>query len=144
MKFTAITSLIALCASVATAQETTNPVAPPNAGVAIIAPLLNSTVPAGTNYTIRWTLLDPNATTIERITLMNGNPLFLNTVLPNILTNGSINASDLAYNWTVPTNLTAGTDYALALLGNNTFTTYSPFFTITNATTNSTTNATTY
>lgn len=40
MKFTAITSIVALCLSAVTAQDTTT-AAPPNAGIAIIDPLLN-------------------------------------------------------------------------------------------------------
>lgn len=57
-------------------------------------------------------ILDPNATTIEAISLMNGSATALTLVTSNILTNGSIPVSSLAYNWTVPTNLTlaAGND----------------------------------
>lgn len=60
-------------------------------------------------FTLR-SVTDVNATTIESIALMQGNPLFLTTVIPNILTNGSIPVSDLGYNWTVPTTLPPSTD----------------------------------
>lgn len=75
---------------------------------------VQSTAYAGSNYTITWTILDPNATTIEAISLMNGNAAALTLINANILTNGSIPVSDLQYNWTIPANLTSGQDCKLS------------------------------
>jgi hypothetical protein len=108
--------------------------------------------------------LDPNATTIEAISLMNGNAAALTLITANILTNGSIPVSDLQYNWTIPANLTSGQDCKLSnsllfeegniinrlhfftvdvltMRGNNSYVTYSSFFSIVNN--NTTTNNTT-
>ncbi|CEP15189.1 hypothetical protein [Parasitella parasitica] len=132
MKFyTAILYFSCLIASVLGQTSTTTP-APLNAGVAITNPVLNATAYAGSNYTISWTILDPNATTIETISLMDGNAAALTLVIHNILTNGSIPVSDLHYNWTIPANLTSRQDYALAMRGNNSYVTYSSFFSIIN------------
>ncbi|KAG2209465.1 uncharacterized protein EV154DRAFT_599147 [Mucor mucedo] len=122
MKF-AFTILLALCLFAMTLAQST-------AGIATTAPLLNATVALGSNYTIQWSVTDVNATTIESISLMQGNPLYLSVVIANILTNGSIPVSDLGYNWTVPTTLPPSTDYAFSFFGNNSGITYSPFFTL--------------
>ncbi|KAI7904952.1 uncharacterized protein BX663DRAFT_501133 [Cokeromyces recurvatus] len=106
--------------------------APVNAGVAINIPTLNQTVYAGSNLTITWTILDANATTINAISLMDGDALNLNWVIHNILTNGPIQVSDRKYVWTVPTNLTTRNDYVIAMRGNNSYYTYSDYFTIIN------------
>ncbi|KAF1799191.1 hypothetical protein V8B55DRAFT_1518716 [Mucor lusitanicus] len=131
MKFSAVIVYLSCLIALVFGQTTTTP-APLNAGVAITNPVLNSTAYAGSNYTITWTVLDPNATTIEAISLMNGNAAALTLVFPNLLTNGSIPVSDLQYNWTIPANLTTREDYVLTMRGNNSYVTYSSYFSIVN------------
>ncbi|RCH90220.1 hypothetical protein CU098_008154 [Rhizopus stolonifer] len=104
--------------------------APLNAGVAISNPILGNTVTAGSNYTISWTVLDENATTIESIGLWKGNSAYLTPVILNFLTNGSIPVQPPYYNWQVPANLTSESDYVLTMVGNNSYTTYSSYFAI--------------
>ncbi|CEI90617.1 hypothetical protein RMCBS344292_07048 [Rhizopus microsporus] len=103
--------------------------APLNAGVAITSPVLNG----GSNFTISWSILNKNATRIEKIGLWKGNAAYLTPVILNILKNGSIPVNPPTYNWTVPTNLTSESDYVLTIVGNNSYTSYSPYFTIKNA-----------
>ncbi|KAI9480420.1 MAG: hypothetical protein EXX96DRAFT_562530 [Benjaminiella poitrasii] len=102
------------------------------AGIAINSPILNETVYGGSNLTITWTITDENATTIDTISLMDGNSLALDLVIYNILTNGPVNVSDQEYIWTVPTNLSSREDYVLSMRGNNSYYTYSDYFTIIN------------
>ncbi|GAN01117.1 hypothetical protein MAM1_0004d00548 [Mucor ambiguus] len=131
MKFSAVIVYLSCLIALVFGQTTTTP-APLNAGVAITNPVLNSTAYAGSNFTITWTVLDPNATTIEAISLMNGNAAALTLVFPNLLINGSIPVSDLQYNWTIPANLTTREDYVLTMRGNNSYVTYSSYFSIVN------------
>ncbi|CAO3661453.1 hypothetical protein G6F70_001147 [Rhizopus microsporus] len=107
--------------------------APLNAGVAITSPVLNTVVKGGSNFTISWSILNKNATRIEKIGLWKGNAAYLTPVILNILKNGSIPVNPPTYNWTVPTNLTSESDYVLTIVGNNSYTSYSPYFTIKNA-----------
>ncbi|KAG2195718.1 hypothetical protein INT46_001172 [Mucor plumbeus] len=141
MKFSTLILYFSCLIALVFGQTTTTTAAPLNAGVAITNPVLNSTAYTGSNYTITWTVLDPNATSIEAISLMNGNAAALTLITANILTNGSIPVSDLQYNWTIPANLTSGQDYVLTMRGNNSYVTYSSFFSIVNN--NTTTNTTT-
>ncbi|KAG1144855.1 hypothetical protein G6F37_005924 [Rhizopus arrhizus] len=106
--------------------------APLNAGVAITSPVLSTEIKGGSNFTIAWTVLDKNATTIEKIGLWKGNAAYLTPVIVNILTNGSIPVQPPQYVWQVPTNLTTESDYVLTVVGNNSYTSYSSYFGIKN------------
>lgn len=70
-------------------------------------------VKGGSNFTISWSILNKNATRIEKIGLWKGNAAYLTPVILNILKNGSIPVNPPTYNWTVPTNLTSESDCKL-------------------------------
>ncbi|KAI8970440.1 hypothetical protein BDF20DRAFT_838798 [Mycotypha africana] len=108
-----------------------------NAGIAITNPVINSTVPAGSNLTIEWTVLDANSSDIKFIRLMDGDSVALNTVIPNILeNNNTILVNATRYTWAVPSNLTTRNDYVIAMLGDGPFATYSGYFSIVQETNN--------
>ncbi|KAI8066080.1 hypothetical protein BDF21DRAFT_427024 [Thamnidium elegans] len=124
MKF-ALVSLLALCISTVTFAQN-----PTDAGVASTSPPLGAVVPRGSEYTIRWAVTDQTATFIDAINLMKGVATALDLIIPNILANGSVPVSDLSYNWTIPAELAPGSDYALRFVGNNSGTSYTPYFSI--------------
>ncbi|KAI9363780.1 hypothetical protein BD770DRAFT_380440 [Pilaira anomala] len=124
MKFSFVSFLILCISTITFAQD------PSDAGIASSRPLLNSVVALGSTLQIHWVVTNPNATTIEAISLLKGDPNALTLIIPNILTNGSVPVTDLGYNWTVPVDLTPAADYAFSFTGNNSGVTYSPFFTL--------------
>ncbi|GAA5804585.1 hypothetical protein HPULCUR_010086 [Helicostylum pulchrum] len=124
MKF-ALVSFLTLCVSVVTFAQN-----PMNAGIASTHPPLNSVVARSFEYTIRWGITDENAKFIDTISVIKGEALALDVIIPNILTNASIAISDLSYNWTIPATLTPGADYSLRFIGDNSDTTYPPYFSI--------------
>ncbi|KAI8333029.1 hypothetical protein BC941DRAFT_434917 [Chlamydoabsidia padenii] len=80
--------------------------------VTITAPLANATYTAGQKLVISW--IDPQVDTITQIQLYHGNPNALQP-LAVIATNVPANTGNNTYVWDIPSNITAGNDYAFIL-----------------------------
>ncbi|KAI8327128.1 hypothetical protein EDC96DRAFT_532697 [Choanephora cucurbitarum] len=135
MKFVSVLSFAPIFAALVSAaptpaSSTLTTAANENAGLAITNPIQSTSAIMGTTFNIKWTQTDPTATKIQSIALMAGDSSALVTIIPNVLNIQSIDISSAGYNWTVPSNLTSRQDYALAIKGDNTFTTYSSYFSI--------------
>ncbi|CEG62981.1 hypothetical protein RMATCC62417_00201 [Rhizopus microsporus] len=91
------------------------------------APTKDQVLTAGTTTVITWTT-NPGHDTISSIDLVHGDP---NALVPVV--NGhvadNVPTAPGTYNWNIPADLPAGTDYALSF-GKSPDVTYTPFFTI--------------
>ncbi|KAI8378466.1 hypothetical protein BD560DRAFT_389425 [Blakeslea trispora] len=138
MKFFSVLSIAPIFAALVSAAPATPAnatvslagAATQNAGLSITNPIQNTSAVMGSVFNIQWTQTDPTASKIQSIALMAGDSAALTTIIANVLDAQLIDISTANYNWTIPTNLTARQDYALAIKGDNTFTTYSSYFSI--------------
>ncbi|CAO3577676.1 unnamed protein product [Absidia cylindrospora] len=78
--------------------------------VSITAPLQNATFTAGGKLVVSW--INPQVDSISQIQLSHGDPKALQPV--TVIAN-NVDAKSGSYTWDIPSNLTAGKDYALVL-----------------------------